>query len=54
VIAVFALVSLHAGCTASTPGKQTAGTGTALRAINDKVQDGTIKIEGDADNAPLP
>jgi hypothetical protein len=54
MMALLALASLNAGCTASTPGKQPASTGTALRAINDKIQDGTIKVEGDTDNAPRP
>ena len=54
LVALIAFGSLNAGCTASTPGRQTAGTGTALRAINDKIQDGTIKVVGDTDNAPHP
>jgi len=54
MLAIIALGSLNAGCTASTPGKQSASTGTALRAINDKIQDGAIKVEGDTDNAPHP
>jgi hypothetical protein len=54
MMAVIALCSLNAGCAASTPGKQSASTGTAVRALNKKVEDGTIKIEGDTDNAPLP
>jgi len=54
MLAIVALGSLNAGCTASTPGKQSASTGTALGAINDKIQDGTIEVEGDPDNAPLP
>ena len=54
ILVVIALGSLNAGCSASTPGKQSASTATALRAINDKVNDGTIKIEADTDNAPLP
>ena len=54
ILAVIALGSLNAGCSATTPGKQSASTGTAVRALNDKINDGTIKIEADADNAPLP
>lgn len=52
ILAVIVLGSLNAGCSATTPGKQSASTGTALRAINDKVNDGTIKIEADTDSAP--
>jgi hypothetical protein len=54
MVALMAVGSLNAGCAASTPGQQSAGTATALRAINDKIQDGTIKVEGDTDNAPSP
>jgi hypothetical protein len=52
ILTVIALGSLNAGCSATTPGKQSASTGTALRAINDKINDGTIKIEADTDSAP--
>ena len=54
ILGVIALGSLNAGCSASTPGKQNVTTGTALRAINDKVNDGTMKIDTDTDNAPPP
>ena len=44
ILAVIVLGSLNAGCSASAPGKQSASTGTAVRALNDKINDGTIKI----------
>jgi len=45
---------LTTGCSASAPDKKPAGTLTLIGAVKEKVDDGTIKIEGETDNVPPP
>jgi hypothetical protein len=54
LLAVAALGGIGSGCSTVDPTTKSAGTVTAIGAINDQVDKGNIEIEGDTDTAPLP
>jgi hypothetical protein len=51
----FLLSALMAsGCETTSSGTKPTSSRTAASAINEKIDDGTINVKGDTDNAPLP
>jgi len=54
LLAVIASASIVSGCETTSSGTKPASSRTAAKAINEKIEDGTITVKGDTDAAPLP
>ena len=54
LLAFVALGGLSSGCSSVASSGKSASTATAVGAINDQVEKGNVKVEGDTDAAPPP